>query len=34
VRNIYFAQNYPDELSEQMLAEAGVNYVFMDGVFI
>lgn len=34
VRNIYFAENYPDELSEQMLQEAGVNYVYMQGDFI
>ncbi|BDQ37455.1 cytidine deaminase [Pseudodesulfovibrio nedwellii] len=34
VENIYFSENYPDELSEEMLAEAGVNYVFMEGEFI
>lgn len=34
VRNIYFSQNYPDELSEQMLEEAGVNYVYMEGDFL
>jgi dCMP deaminase len=33
VENIYFAENYPDALSEEMLQEAGVNYVFMEGDF-
>ena len=34
VGTIYFSENYPDELSEQMLDEAGVKYVYMQGTFI
>ena len=30
VRNVYFTESYPDELSSHMVAEAGVNFVELD----
>ena len=30
VRNVYFTESYPDELSASMVAEAGVNFVELD----
>jgi dCMP deaminase len=29
VESIYFAQGYPDELAQDMLIEAGINFRFM-----
>ena len=34
VANIFYVDDYPDELSEAMLNEAGVSYACMEGDFI
>ncbi|WP_018124502.1 deoxycytidylate deaminase [Desulfovibrio oxyclinae] len=31
--NIYYAEHYPDELAEAMLAEAGVNHELLSGEY-
>jgi dCMP deaminase len=33
VKHIYFAQAYPDELSEAMVAEAGIGFELLSGSF-
>jgi len=33
VKHIYFAQAYPDELSEAMVAEAGIGFELLPGSF-
>lgn len=33
VKNIYFSEQYPDQLTETMLTEAGVNFELLQGDF-
>ncbi|GAB7023883.1 deoxycytidylate deaminase [Salidesulfovibrio brasiliensis] len=34
VRNIYYAEHYPDELAESMLAEANVHHELLSGKYL